>query len=212
MRALRNSTGLLIEVVKMVPVDHSVQLNTAPLPTEGPIVRDAAPCFTAATRIITNVGEKLIEDITVDDLVLTADHGFQPVRWTGHRDVTRVDLTRYPQLRPIVVEQGTFGNSRRLRVSPEHGILARIEDQETLIRAKNVASVMGPQTAYPDFACETVTYFHLMCDQHELIFAEGTLTEAFFPTPSAMGSLDTGPRDELLLLFIPKNQPPLHHP
>lgn len=169
--------------------------------TQGPVIRDAAPCFTTGTMIITKGGEKAVEDIAIGDLVLTADSGFQPVRWIGRRLVTATDLALYPQLRPVIIRKGTFGNQRDLRVSPQHGMMDRQAGQETLIRAKNVAEVRGPDTATRDVDCDQVTYYHLMFDQHELIFAEGALTEAFFPGPSAVGSLDCEARDELLLLF-----------
>lgn len=168
---------------------------------EGPIIRDAAPCFTSGTLIITQDGEKAVEDIETGDMILTADRGFQPVRWIGRRVVTPTDLALYPQLRPVIIRAGTFGNQRDLRVSPQHGMMNRHNGQETLVRAKNVVEVMGADTAARDVECDQVTYYHLMFDQHELIFAEGALTEAFFPGPSAVGSLDCDARDELLLLF-----------
>ncbi|WP_305884600.1 Hint domain-containing protein, partial [Limimaricola litoreus] len=42
-------------------------------------------CFTAGTRIATPFGPRRAEDLAVGDLVLTRDHGPQPLRWTGSR-------------------------------------------------------------------------------------------------------------------------------
>jgi len=205
---LRFGPNACNEEVLMIAVDQTTLNDAAEVTTsanrilvQGPIIRDAAPCFTAGTLIVTMGGEKPVEDISVGDLILTADNGFQPVRWVGRRNVTQTDLALYPQLRPVIIRKGTFGNQRDLRVSPQHGMMNRIDGKETLVRAKNVNEVMGEQTAERDTACEQVTYYHIMFDQHELIFAEGALTEAFFPGPSAVGSLDCDARDELLLLF-----------
>ena len=161
------------------------QTQTAPsgdgVVSDGAIVKDAAPCFTAGTKIIGCGGEVLVENIKIGDLILTADHGFQPVRWVGRRHVSSEDLRRYPQLRPYVIAQGAFGNQRDLRVSPQHGMARRMQGEETLLRAKNVGAVLGEEIAHRDTDCDDVVYFHIMFDQHELVFAEGALTEAYFP-------------------------------
>ena len=36
---------------------------------------------------------------------------------------------------------------------------------------------------------QTVTYLHMMFDEHEIIFAEGALTESLLPGPQAMAAL-----------------------
>ena len=45
-----------------------------------------------------------------------------------------------------------------------------------------------------------MTYFHFLCDQHEIVFAEGAATESFHPGREIMGA-DTALRAELLALF-----------
>lgn len=168
---------------------------------DGPIVKDAAPCFTEGTRIVALGGEKLVEDIHVGDQILTADHGFQSVRWVGRRHVAQDNLVQYPQLRPYIIKRGVFGNQRDLRVSPQHGMARRIGGKETLLRAKYVGQELSSDAAILDWDCKEVVYFHILFDQHELVFAEGALSEAYFPGPSAIGSLDQDAREELLFLF-----------
>ena len=46
-----------------------------------------------------------------------------------------------------------------------------------------------------------MTYVHIMFDQHEIVFAEGALTEAFYPGPQALKSIDRAAMTELLTLF-----------
>ena len=40
-------------------------------------------CFTRGTLIKTDQGERPIEDLLAGDMVLTMDHGYQPIRWIG---------------------------------------------------------------------------------------------------------------------------------
>lgn len=46
-----------------------------------------------------------------------------------------------------------------------------------------------------------VTYLHLMFDRHEVITADGLLTESFYPGAQSVGVLDENTRDELFALF-----------
>ncbi len=184
-----------------IDADRSVERSQS----NGPIFKDAAPCFTEGTRIVALGGEELVEDIQTGDQILIADHGFQTVRWVGRRHVSQDDLVQYPQLRPYIINKGAFGNQRDLRVSPQHGMACRIGGKETLLRAKNVGQELGLDAAVLDLDCKEIVYFHILFDQHELVFAEGALSEAYFPGPSAIGSLDQDARDELLFLF------PEHH-
>ncbi|MEM6308134.1 MAG: Hint domain-containing protein, partial [Pseudomonadota bacterium] len=46
-----------------------------------------------------------------------------------------------------------------------------------------------------------VEYFHVMFDQHEVIFAEGAASESFHPDQPSMGSMDAAARAEVFALF-----------
>ncbi|OYU18322.1 MAG: hypothetical protein CFE34_11120 [Rhodobacteraceae bacterium PARR1] len=52
------------------------------------------------------------------NMVWTTDHGDQPIRWIGAAPVAARG-----RLGPIVIEAGTLGNTRPLRVSPQHSLL-----------------------------------------------------------------------------------------
>src|SRR6056297_1430822 len=45
---------------------------------------DQVPCFVAGTLIKTPLGDVPVEQLQAGDLVITQDHGAQPVRWAGH--------------------------------------------------------------------------------------------------------------------------------
>lgn len=159
------------------------------------------PCFTPGALIITDMGERPVEDIRPGDRVLTADNGFQPVRWVGCRTLDAADLAARPELKPVVIRKGAFGNARKMLVSPQHGFVMKTDSGERLIRAKHAAELYGGQIARIDRTCEAVTYVHIMFDRHEIVFAEGTRTEAFYPGPQALKSIDREAMVELLTLF-----------
>lgn len=159
------------------------------------------PCFTPGAMIITADGERPVEDIRPGDKVLTADNGFQPVRWVGSRTLNAAELAAQPELKPVVIRKGAFGNTRRMLVSPQHGFVMKTDAGERLIRAKHAAELYGGQIARRDKDCQEVTYVHIMFDRHEIVFAEGAPTEAFYPGPQALKSVDPEAMTELLTLF-----------
>ena len=46
-----------------------------------------------------------------------------------------------------------------------------------------------------------VVYYHLVFSQHELIFANGILTESFYPGPMALKSVSPACKSELLEIY-----------
>ncbi|MEZ5793498.1 Hint domain-containing protein [Albidovulum sp.] len=136
------------------------------------------PCFSGGTRILTPQGERAVEDLAVGDLVVTRDHGPQPVLWLGSRTVPAEG-----DLAPIRIAAGVHGNRRDLIVSPQHRIVVagweaelHYGRAEVLVAAKHLLD--GARvTRLPG---GEVTYYHVMFDRHEVIFAEGAATESFF--------------------------------
>jgi hypothetical protein len=137
------------------------------------------PCFVAGTLIFTADGARPVESLVPGDLILTRDSGMRPLRWIGQVTVSGRD-----RFAPIRFMTGSFGNSRPLRVSPNHRMLVtgwqaelHFGDREVLVPAK---ALVNGDTICAD-PCEQVTYVHLLMDRHEVIFAEGTATESLHP-------------------------------
>ena len=156
-------------------------------------------CFVRGTLIKTDRGEVAIEALTPGDRVLTLDNGYQPLRWIG-------STTRPAQgaLAPVVIRAGALGNDRDLRVSPQHRMLLRgwqasllFGETEVLVSAK---SLVNDQTILREEG-GTVDYFHILFDQHEIVFAEGAASESFHPGEQGWKALDQATRDEVLELF-----------
>lgn len=145
----------------------------------------APPCFTAGTLIETADGPKAVEDLSVGDMVRTQDEGMQPIRWVGSRTLTKNSLAFNPRLAPVHIAKGALGNERELVVSPQHRMLvtdwrAAIMFGSHEVLAAAVDMVNG-DTIYQAKECGEVTYFHLLFDSHQIIFAEGAPTESYHP-------------------------------
>ncbi|MGB5835732.1 MAG: Hint domain-containing protein, partial [Albidovulum sp.] len=157
------------------------------------------PCFTRGTYITTERGEIAIEDLREGDRVLTMDHGAQPIRWIGSKKVAAIG-----PLAPIVIPDGALGNIRELRVSPQHRMLIcgwqaelLFGEPEVLVAARHLIGKAGVRSATGG----EVEYFHMLFDQHEIVFAAGAATESFHPGDEGMNALDPSARDEILELF-----------
>ncbi|MDF3605681.1 Hint domain-containing protein [Paracoccus sp. DMF-8] len=165
-------------------------------------------CFTAGTLIQTPDGPREVQDLRIGDLILTRDHGAQPLRWIGGRvlDAGRLDLS--PNLRPIRIGASALGAGlprRDLTVSPQHRVLVRsavasrmFACSEVLIAAKHLVGLPGIAICR-DLA--PVTYLHLLFDDHQILLSEGAWSESFFIGPQALKNLKGAQRREILSLF-----------
>ena len=156
-------------------------------------------CFTRGTHIATTQGEILIENLKVGDLVLTMDHGYQPIRWIGS---TRVAATG--NLAPILFRKGVLNNVRDLMVSPQHRMFLNgwqaevlVGEHEVLAAAKHLVN----DSTVRRVEGGEVEYFHILFDTHEIIFAEGCPSESFHPGVVGWGALAEESRQEIVTLF-----------
>lgn len=166
-------------------------------------------CFTGGTQILTGSGGHVaIENLKQGDLVLTVDHGPQQVRWIGARHFTASELKQTPSLRPIRIRAGAMGGGRPLDdliVSPQHRVLVNSKivqkmfgEQEVLVAAKQLVSIDGIDVVNDS---GDLTYYHFLCDQHEIVFANGVQTESLYTGPQALKSVSEEAREEVLTMF-----------
>ncbi|MEP1765294.1 MAG: Hint domain-containing protein [Sulfitobacter sp.] len=169
---------------------------------------DYVACFTSGTRIETRRGQVEVQDLQAGDLIRTADHGFQPVRLVLQRHLTAGELHAKPNLRPVCLRKGALGlglPKRDLMVSPQHRFLANspivermFGAEEVLVSAKKISGLPG---IFSVDDIHDVTYFHLVMDCHEVVFAECAPTESFYCGPMAIAGLADAAQAELLELF-----------
>ncbi|MEL7115708.1 MAG: Hint domain-containing protein, partial [Pseudomonadota bacterium] len=124
---------------------------------------------------------------------MTADHGPQRIRWKGLRHITGTALAANPKQRPIKIEKGALGRGpvRDLFVSRQHRMLlqgpavARHFGADAVFApAIHLVGLPGVSEVQP---AAGVTYLHILCDQHEVLFAEGAATESLYLGPTLLG-------------------------
>ncbi len=181
--------------------DNGPDDNTAGWISVGDISFDAyVPyCFVRGTMIDTKHGEIAIEDLAEGDLVRTADNGFQPIRWIGSTTVSGRGKSA-----PILVKKGALRNMRDLRLSPAHRVLLQSWQVEVLFGTPemlvSVASLVNDSSIIVQ-KTDKVEYFHLMFDQHQIIYSEGAATESFHPGEMDLGTMANAARAEIYSLF-----------
>ena len=157
-------------------------------------------CFTPWTRIATPLGARPVETLVVGDMVVTRDHGLQPIRWIGRRTVPAQGAFAPVRIRPGVVT----GLERDLVVSPQHRMLFQGYRAELLFGESEVLVAATHLVDGRDVVREegdSVTYIHILFDAHEIIFAEGAATESFHPGEIGLSAVTDAARAELLALF-----------
>lgn len=145
------------------------------------------PCFVQGSLIDTPDGPKPVETLKTGDWVETYDNGPQQIRWIGRKFFPAAVLDHAPAFRPIKIAPHTFGPNQPYRtsyVSPQHRIV--IEDwraamffgeDEILVPAKKLVNDL---TIRSERMADGVTYFHILFDRHEIVWADGLKSESYF--------------------------------
>jgi len=211
-----NINRIVILSGSLAPGQVLTNINTVSNNTELPYTKDFIPsvtCFTPGTTITTPTGPRLVEELNVGDLVITADNGMQAIRWIGRKLISGARLQAHPHLRPIRIQAHALGHNKPekdLCVSPQHKVFVRSNQAElmygsyeTLMPAKGL---LNDHTIMLDNTIKSVEYIHILFDKHELIQSNGIWTESFHPNKSTINGLADAARDELLEIF-----PELNH-
>jgi len=177
------------------------------------------PCFASGTLIDTPQGAIDVAKLHCGDLVATADHGPQVIRWRGSRRINAAELAKTPTLRPVRIVAGALGASlpdRDLLLSRQHRLLVRSPVAERMFGRKEVliaaiALVCLPGV-YVDETVNEVTYHHLLLDDHQILRAEGAAAESLYLGRMAQGAMSAEARNEIRAIFpqlqVDANQPP----
>lgn len=143
-------------------------------------------CFAKGTLIATPGGDTPVEDLRLGDLVLTVDHGAQPLVWTG---ATAQDWSRDPHpAKPILIKAGSLGQgipTRDLMISPQHRVLLSGPNDPVgvFVPAKSLVGLPG---VLQMSGCRSVVYHHIMLEKHQVLISNGTPTESFYPGETAL--------------------------
>lgn len=133
-------------------------------------------CFTDGTGIQTPRGRVAVERLREGDLVMTRDAGAVPIRWIGATTVSGQDSAA-----PVLFAEGTVGNDRPLRLSPQHRLLV---GGPTVALCFGLDEVLAPAHALCDgeviraLPCDSVRYVHLLLARHHILSADGAPAES----------------------------------
>jgi len=177
----------------------------------GPKTAEAftAPCFAPGTLILTPDGERPVEDLTIGDMVVTADRGLRPIRWIGRREVVfDAANPRGDKDKPVLIQRGALGRGmprRDLIVSPQHRMVLFGSDIFRRYGAPEVFAIAKALTGLPGIrrmhGKRRVIYFALLLDRHEVLFAEGAATESFRPGPVALAGFAPEHRRQIFAIY-----------
>ncbi len=160
---------------------------------------DVLPCYCAATRILTARGEIAVEDLREGDLALTESGRLRPIRWIGRRALKLASHAAPEKVWPVRIRAGAFGTGRPCRdlwVSPGHNIPWR----GALIPAILLANGQTVEQIH----VESVTYYHVELDAHDILLADGLPAESYLDCGNRTAFENGGGALELHPDFEPK--------
>lgn len=174
----------------------------------GRVAFGSVVCFSRGALIETDTGERPVETLKAGDLVKTLGNGLQPIRWIGHKKLNRAALRKNPKLRPILIRKDALGpGSPRndLVVSPQHRMLVSSEivhrvfgENQVLVPACKLLPLDGVSVVEDDAPVE---YWHFLCDDHQIVKANGALTETLLLGPEALKTMSGESLEEINAIF-----------
>ena len=162
-------------------------------------------CLAGGTRVDTATGPRAVESLRAGDRIVTLSGAQVPLRLVLAHRVEPSKMRRDRRFWPVCIRAGAlgFGLPRRtLWVGAQHRMLYQsirvpllFGDDAVLVRAKSMAASLD--RIYVDASAKALTYFQLVFDRHEVIFAEGAATESFLPAAEDLQHL--APQDRARL-------------
>ncbi|WP_193222004.1 Hint domain-containing protein [Amylibacter sp. SFDW26] len=176
--------------------------------TSGVVIIPFVPCFVKGSKILTARGLTNVEELEVGDHILTRDNGLQEIRWIGSSNIPSSRLAENIKLRPIKIAKDAFGTNmpeQDLFISRQHRVFLQSWHAELMFNSSDILIpahvLVNDTTITVDHSGNSVTYYHIAFDQHEIIFSNGLPTESFHPCAATVADMKPEAREELLELF-----------
>ena len=173
-------------------------------PTPG----DTNVCFTKGTLLATPTGARPIERLSCGDELLTKDNGAQKIIWIWARRIKAENITTNPKLGAVRINKGALGSNlpnKDTDISRQHRILVRSKianrmfgKPEVLLAAKDL---LGQDGINPAPLNKDVIYYHILMQDHEILFANGAATESLFLGPESQKAIEPAAKQELEMIF-----------
>lgn len=173
-------------------------------PHGGAAFPEALAAYASGTLIDTPEGARPVETLASGDVVTTLANGSRPLRWVGRRRISPVEMLAHPGLCPVEFAPGAIGNARALLVSPQQRML--IDDWRAAVYFGEDRVLVAAQALVDDAAARVVLptsgvdYVALLCDRHEVLLAEGALSESFHPGETGLAALTEAERNEVVAI------------
>jgi probable HAF family extracellular repeat protein len=140
----------------------------------------AVACYCAGTLIATENGDVPVETLKIGDTLLTGSGMLRPIKWIGRRSYGGRFITGNTNILPICIKAGALDDNVPLRdlwISPHHAMFV----DGLLIEARDL--VNGTSIVQAE-RVDKVSYFHIELETHDVIVAEGALSETFLDDDS----------------------------
>jgi hypothetical protein len=176
---LVRSSGATEEVIKLSGTYSAGEFQ---LSNSGSIdtISTNAPCYCRGSLIRTDKGEVPVENLTIDDKVITMSGVARPIKWIGRRSYGGRFVMGRKDILPICIKAGALDDNmprRDLWISPHHAMYL----EGVLIEAKDLVNGVSIVQAE---RVKKVEYFHIELNSHDVIIAEGALSESFIDDDS----------------------------
>jgi len=142
----------------------------------GAVMSISPVCFLKGTRIWTPHGERKVEDLRINDLVVTSSGEAKPIQWVWGRRFERQYGQKWPEeIAPIRVAPSALAPNtphRELFLSRYHclyldGVLIPVVD---LLNSSTITRGSAEDL-------REIEYFHFKLERHSVIYAEGAACE-----------------------------------
>ncbi len=160
------------------------------------------PCFTPDMPIETLHGPVKAGELQIGDMVRTYDNGFQEVQFIYRRKMKAEGAAT-----PVLFKKGAIGNTEDLLLSQRHRMYTGSLPEELRSQLKGAQDNLLQAVQFCNgstvrLAPEVgeVEYIQIMFENHELLYCNGTVSESWQPTASALrGAPDVA--EELMMIF-----------
>jgi hypothetical protein len=177
-----------LPLAPVAPRTDYALLRAEPPPPQVRLADLVSLSFLRGTRVTLAGGALVaVEALRPGDLVLTRDHGAQPLRWIG-----QATLRARGQFAPVLIAPGAMGNEGVLGIGPHHRLFLYLRDRpaglataEILVQARHFvdgARIVQREGGFAD-------WFSLVFDRHEIIYAEGIPVESLMVTEGSVARL-----------------------
>lgn len=146
-------------------------------------------CLSGNGQVLTRHGRTAARRLKAGDLVWTADHGYQPIRWIGKTRVSAQMMAENPKLRPVRLVKGSLAPdmpSSNMLVSRQHRVMVSspvakpiFGQPDVLVAAHQLCAFNGIEERALERA---IVYVHILFDRHEVVDCDGALVESLLMT------------------------------